>query len=119
MINSANYSVNHTNWRQQLAINNRRTRIVIAVFILIYLLLGLLVDIYLNLPGSSSMPTTPYYDFSLSNMVQQLITFKIFPYATVTMGMVAAISLFITYKFYDKIMLLGTNYSEVTQEQVV
>lgn len=116
MTNSNDFTVHAADWRQQLAINNRRTRVVVITFIFIYLFLGLLVDIYLNLPGSSSMPATPYNYFSLSDLIVQLLTFKIFPYATVTMGAVAAISLFITYSFYDKIMLLGTDYTEVTAE---
>lgn len=113
MINTNKYSVHAADWRQQLALNNRRTRIVIVLFILIYTCLGLLVDIYINLPAINFAPPGSN---GLSYIVQQLVTFKIFPYATVSMVVVAAISLFITYHYHDKIMLLGTNYTEITSE---
>lgn len=113
MIDTNKYAIHAADWRQQLALNNRRTRIVIFLFILIYTCLGLLVDLYINLPAINLAP--PGSD-GLSYLVYQLATVKIFPYATVSMAVVAAISLFITYNYYDKIMLLGTDYTEITSE---
>src|SRR5260221_14120592 len=116
MINSNQYNIHAADWRKQLGINNRRTRVVIISFILIYLILGLLVDVYINLPSLNNIQAIPNNENGLVYLIQQLLTFKIFPYATVIMGVVAAISLFVTYSFYDKIMLLGTEYSEVTRD---
>ncbi len=114
MMNTQNFTIHAADWRKQLAINNRRTRFVIVLFLLIYICLGLLIDIYINLPAANLAVSNS--TGSISYLVQQLLTFKIFPYATVTMAAVAAISLFITYAYYDKIMLLGTDYMEVTRE---
>jgi heat shock protein HtpX len=129
MIDTKNYIAGVADWRKQLSINARRTRTVIILFILIYLILGLLLDTYLHLPSGysgsyyNSMPfinnTNTMYNYSSSpilDTVYQLVTFRIIPYATITMGIVAAISLFITYAFYNKIMLMGTDYVEVTAE---
>ncbi|MFI4955060.1 MAG: zinc metalloprotease HtpX, partial [Gammaproteobacteria bacterium] len=41
---------------------------------------------------------------------------QVFPYATVTAGIAAALGLFITYTMYDRMMLLGTQYHEVTPQ---
>lgn len=96
-------------WREQLRSNQRRTRWVITMFISLYLLLGMLVDVYLT-------THTIFPPLTLSEAFNQLITFQIFPYATVTMAAVAAISIWVTYHFHDRIMLLGTEYHEVTPE---
>lgn len=96
-----------TDWRDQLRRNQRRTFWVIAVFIGFYLLLGLLVDMYIY----SSMSQAP-----LSEIFLALITFQVIPKATLVTGTVAIFSLIITYTFYDKIMMLGTEYRQITPE---
>lgn len=107
------FQVKSTSWREQLRINERRTRWVIGLFLVTYLSLGLLIDVvwctqqvyYLN----GHPLTLP------SNIVlEALLTGKLIPYATITCGLIAALSLFITYKAHDSIMLLGTEYHEVT-----
>ena len=40
--------------------------------------------------------------------------FQIFPLATLVMLAIAAISLLVSYALYDKLMLLGTEYHEIT-----
>lgn len=97
-----------TDWRQTIRQNNRRTFFVVAVFILIYLALGLLVDTYID---AGRYPTAP-----LAQIFYALITLQLFPLATLVMVSVAVISLLITFSFYDKLMLLGTEYFEVTPE---
>ena len=113
MVDTTNFNITAGDWRKQIRMNNSRTHRVIFLFILIYLALGLLVDVYFHLPNN------PYYTVnstSISMLVKQLITFQIFPIFTIIMGGVAAISLFVTYTFYDKIMLMGTQYQEVTEQ---
>jgi heat shock protein HtpX len=100
---------NAIDWRAQLQSNIRRTRFVITMFIGMYIFLGLLVDIYITLQHSS-------IPLPISDVLKALLTFKIFPYATITMGAVAAISIFVTYRFHDTIMLLGTDSHEVTPQ---
>ena len=93
-------------WREQLRINERKTRVVIALFILIYLIVGLVVDVFIL---HAMYPQVP-----LEQAFYALVTLKVFPYATLLMVAIAGISLLITYAFYDKIMLLGTEYHEVS-----
>lgn len=94
-----------SNWRQQLAKNEQKTKWVIACFILIFLFVGLLFDAFLALSQHQA---------SLSKIFIALLTFQIPPVATGIMLVIAFISLLITYSLYDKIMLLGTDSYEIT-----
>ena len=97
-----------TDWRKTLRQNHSRTFIIIALFFLIYCAIGLIVDLYLY-AGS-------YPDASLSDLFIALLSFQLFPIATLIMLAIASISLFICYILYDKLMLLGTNYHEITPQ---
>lgn len=101
-----NYISHSSDWRKTLRDNNRKTIFVIAAFFMIYSALGLLVDMY--------MATTYYPDTTLSQLFFALVTLQIFPIATLIMLGIAAISLFVTFSFHDQIMLLGTEYREIT-----
>lgn len=102
------YEAHVGNWRVELQKNRRRTRLVIITFILIYLGVGLIAD--------SAMNMSAYPQASLTQILTALITFTIIPWGTLIMGAVAVISLLITYSLYDRIMLLGTEYHEITPE---
>lgn len=93
-------------WRQSLRRNQRRTWAVIGGFIAIYVGLGFLVDLFIN---AEKYPQAP-----LSLITEALLTLRLFPIATVVTTLVALISLWVTYTFSDKLMLLGTEYHEVT-----
>lgn len=105
MSDLSEFNIKIPDWRTQLRRNQARTRWVIAIFILFYLLVGLLIDTY--------MYSNTYYNVSVSTIFFALITFHLTPVATLITGAIAIISLLITYSFYDKIMLLGTNYREI------
>jgi len=100
------YTQTTADWRTTLRRNAFRTRMVIFLFFLIYASLGLLVDMYLA--------TNYYPDASLWQLFHAYITFSLIPYATLVMLGIAAFSLLITYSMYDKLMLLGTEYHEIT-----
>lgn len=100
------YTRSNANWRKSLRQNIVRTRIIIFLFFLIYASIGILVDMFIV---SSSYP-----EASLPEIFHALITLQIFPIATVIMLAIAGISLFISYSMYDKLMLLGTEYHEIT-----
>src|ERR1700752_1221438 len=105
--------MNTTDWRSHLRINQRRTYIVITLFFAMYLGLGVLIDLLMTMGNF----VTPYGEpISVSQALHALISFQVFPYATVTAGMAAAIGLWVTYTFSDRMMLLGTQYHEVTSE---
>lgn len=97
-----------SNWRSTLRQNNVRTIIVIAMFFLIYFALGMLVDVYIS--------ASRYPSASLEDIFYALITLRLFPLATTVMLGIAAISLFVSYAMYDKLMLLGTEYHEITPQ---
>lgn len=102
------YIAKSADWRKSLRANNRRTFYIITLFFLIYCTIGMLVDLYIC---SSSYPHVP-----LSQIFFALITFKLFPLATLIMIVIASVSLFVSYMLYDKLMLLGTEYHEVTPQ---
>ncbi|WED42555.1 zinc metalloprotease HtpX [Legionella cardiaca] len=104
----SDYHASVGNWREQLQRNERKTRIVIGIFLWLYFCGGLLADTvildYLN-PQAS-----------IEQCFLALITLKVVPYATLFMVGIAILSLLITYSLYDRIMLLGTDYREITPE---
>lgn len=102
------YTISSADWRKSLRQNNFRTYLVISMFFLIYCAIGLLVDLFLY---SSSYP-----DATISQLFIALISFRLFPIATTIMFIIAAISLWVSYALYDKLMLLGTEYHEITPE---
>lgn len=102
------YAVSTADWRKTLRQNNSRTYIVIGMFLLIYCAIGLLVDMFIY---SSTYPNA-----SISQLFTALVTFHLFPIATLVMLVIATISLFVSYMLYDKLMLLGTEYHEITPE---
>lgn len=104
----SDYDASVGNWREQLRRNERKTRWVIALFLLIYTAVGLLVD--------AVVLESVYPQVSLEESFLALITFKAPPYATMLMLALAAISLLITYSMYDRIMLLGTEYHEINPQ---
>jgi heat shock protein HtpX len=92
-------------WREQLVINKRKTIGVIGLFILIYLAIGFLLDLYAHngfAPGN------------FTNVFNALFTLKIIPWATITMGGIAIVALYVTFALHDRLMLLGTKYHKIT-----
>ncbi len=102
------YTIGSSNWRKTLRQNYTRTYIIITLFFLIYCGIGLLVDMFLQ--------SAHYPQASIPQLFTALITFRLFPIATLIMLAIASISLFISYALYDKLMLLGTEYHEITPE---
>ncbi len=104
----SDYHATTGNWRDQLQSNERKTRVVILSFLLIYVGVGLIVDTFI---------LQSYYPHStLGQCLHALLTFQAMPFATLLMGGLAVVSLLITYTMYDRIMLLGTESREVSPE---
>lgn len=95
------YQIKATDWRSAIAQNQRNTFNVIVLFVLIYLALGILIDIYLN-------PTAKPIDF---------INFKILPIATIVMLIIAFGSITIALLFHQGLVMLGTDYHEVKEDE--
>jgi len=104
----SDYHASTGDWRTQLKRNERKTRLVIATFIAVYVLVGLIVDVFI---------LQSYYPrASLGQCFHALLTLRAVPYATLLMGGLALISLLVTYSMYDRIMLLGTDSFEITPQ---
>lgn len=115
MTPSQHLQVGSAHWREQLRRNESRTRWVIFLFLLTYLGLGFFIDIVWVTHTVYYLHGQPVFlPFMVG--VSALLTGQLFPYASISAGAVAALSLFITYKAHDKIMLLGTEYQEITTE---
>lgn len=102
----SDYHASAGDWREQLRRNERNTSWVIAVFILIYVGVGLIADAFIL--------QSHYRGIGLGQCFQALLTFQVIPYATIVMAVIAVLSLFITYALYDRIMLMGTDSHEIT-----
>ncbi len=107
-MNISDYHATSGDWRGQLRRNERNTRWVIALFILVYVSVGLLVDVFIL--------QSHYPRATLTICLYALITFQMMPIATLIMTGIAVVSLLVTFKLYDKIMLLGTDSYEITPE---
>ena len=103
-----NFQADASDWRRSLQRNRFRTRCVIITFIVIYLLVGLFVDLYIY--------SSHYLGSSLLELLGMLVTFQIFPIATVVTGLIALVSIYITFIFNHKLMLLGAEHREITSE---
>ena len=104
MKNIVDYTSTAADWRKQLRINEHRTYIVIGMFMAIYMIVGLVVDLYLHVELNQ---------LTIFEALKTLVTFQVIPKATLVLGVVAIISIFITYSLHDRLMLLGTNYYEI------
>jgi len=105
---STKFTAGSVNWRGVLEENSRRTKWVMLTFLAIYVSLGCIVEMFMVL--------NQYPQLTVEQAFQLLTHFEIFPYASVSMFAVAAIAIFITIKFNDKIMLMGTDSKEITPE---
>ena len=100
------FHVHAGDWRESLKRNQRRTIFVVCSFVLIYACIGLIFDLYIY---SNQYPHT-----SLSQLFYALITLQLFPKIACITGIVALIAIAVTFAFHDKLMLLGSEYHEIT-----
>lgn len=105
------FSESTGDWRGTIRRNNRRTYIVISIFIMMYIALGLLIDTFIYVER--------YYQASPTLMFHYILTGRLFPYATVITTLIAIVSLIIVFGFHDKMMLLGTEYHEIKADSSI
>lgn len=104
----ADYHSSAADWRAQIRKNQRKTRIVIALFIAGYFAVGFIADV--------CVLQAMYPHITVQQSIYALTHLQVMPYATLLMVGFALLSLLITYSFYDRIMLLGTEYHEITSQ---
>jgi len=93
-------------FREAIAQNNRRTKLVIVSFILLMLVVGLLADVAVS----------PAYPQSLAQSFIALLTFQDTPFVTLIITIIAIIGVFIVSKFGHKLMLSGNEFKELKGE---
>jgi heat shock protein HtpX len=98
-------------WRKSLRSNRWRTMFVIGLFFLIYLSLGVLIDMFLY---SSNYPYA-----TIPQLFHLIVTLQVLPGATLIMFGIAAISIMVTISMGNKLMLMGTEYHEVIADTKV
>lgn len=95
-----------TDWRDSIKKNQRRTLFVIFLFVLIYACIGFVFDLYLY---SGRYPAE-----TLGQITHAILTLQLFPLVTCVTAGIAIIAVFVTFIFHDKLMLLGSEYTEIT-----
>lgn len=125
------YQVKAPDWRSLLRKNDRNTWYVIIIFIITYVAIGFLMDLYfydMNPSNINSMVATNpnYYNInSTANSInyqdikveaQNLVNFNTLPIATFGMIGVALFSMLISFSFQKQMVMLGTEYTEVTSD---
>ncbi len=95
------------NWRQTLRDNSRRTYYVMISFFIIYAALGFLIDV---------IRLMEMYRIPLETACWVLVKGEAMPYAMGVCLLIAACSLLITLIAHNKLMLMGTQYHQVTIE---
>lgn len=104
----SDYHATTGDWRAQLKKNERKTKQVIAAFFLIYIVVGMVVDVIVL--------TAQHPQATVEQCLYAILTFKVLPLATILLIIIAVISVLITFAMYDKIMLLGTEHRQITPE---
>lgn len=97
------------NWRYQLEINKRRSYFVICLFFILYTGIGLIVDLYLY---NELLQQVLFIE-----IMRMLFCFQLFPIFTLIAIFISLISILITFKIYDHLILAGTNYHEVKESK--
>ncbi len=106
-----------TDWRDVIAQNRRRTYFVMATFVALYMALGFIIDILYQSPFVHAQLLQYNVNEPAALVTAKLLlTGKLFPYATVSAGVVAFIAILITLTFHNRIMLMGTSYRLITPE---
>lgn len=119
------YQQKTANWRESIRKNSSRTYQIIAIFFIIYIALGLLLDVLIQSSIVYAHHANAYahgYFGPMSNpslwhIFKSIITFQVWPIATMITVTIALISLWVTYAMYDRLMLLGTQYKQLTGGQ--
>lgn len=98
------------NWHTPPKLNKLKTYLVLIIYVGIYFALGCVADV-------AVLQVLYFPHITLEQSALALITLQAIPYATVMMVGFAVFTVIIAYAFYEKIMLLGTKYREITSEK--
>ena len=91
------------NYKNISKLNRKKTKIVLLIYLVIYVFIGLLIDVVM----------LNSYDLSLFQALEVLATFQVFPMATFVMLVVGAISIWVSILSFHRILLSGNEYVEI------
>ena len=112
-----NLEYGSVNWREVVRKNTYRTYFVIVTFLIVFFLLGIFVDTIWRYSEFANAYYNRYgIELPISKVFYSLATFQIPPYTTMIISAVAVIWVLVTFSMYDKIMLSGTEYQEITAD---
>ena len=94
-----------SDWRSVIRQNVKKSRYVVITFVLIYSCIGFGIDV-LRIQSQ-------YPDMSLEHIALMLLQGYEIPWAMLSMFAVAVVSILMTIKCHDRLMLMGTEYHEV------
>ncbi|WP_192483657.1 MULTISPECIES: zinc metalloprotease HtpX [Cysteiniphilum] len=106
--------INGVDWREVVKKNTRKSYTVIALFLIIFFALGFLIDLVWRYGQYGGMMTYAGYRLSFGDIAYLVATLKLTPWATIISTIIAFIWLMATFSYYDKIMLAGTQYREIS-----
>ncbi len=92
-------------YRQILEENETKSKWIIASFLILYAFIGFLADILMHAGKNIAFQQSFY----------ELLTFKQFPILTLIMLLIAAIAVYVTFHFHDRLMLFGAQYQEIIE----
>lgn len=92
------------NYRKIIKENRRKTVIALTIYLVMYVTIGILLDIIVLNQGS------------FLESINKIINLKVFPIATVSMLAVAIVSVFVSIFFFKRIQLSGDPYTVVTED---
>tara|TARA_A100001015_G_C14986957_1_gene712020 strand:- start:181 stop:1113 length:933 start_codon:yes stop_codon:yes gene_type:complete len=101
-------------WRQNIRDNKKRTLWVLITFVLLYVLIGLLLDWFFLAERALDHPKHTLSAGTSLHALQSLVTFKRIPYFTLGMGAFALLAIAWTRLRSQRMLLIGTQHREIT-----
>lgn len=101
------------NYRQVLKTNENKTKVVVFLFLILYCMVGFIIDIFLQWPKLSSK----FPEFrGLNGLFNAIASFEITPFATAIMVVIGMVSVLVTFMRHDKMILWGSDYIEINPD---
>lgn len=97
-------------WRKQLRVNEKKSKLVILSFIMIHAAIGLAFDAHII--GN-------IYRISPINSLQLICSGQTVPIVTLILSGLAILAIIVTFVFHDRLILLGSKYQEVTSSKSI
>lgn len=104
-------SEDRINYREVLRKNKSKTTLVVGLFLLLYSSVGYIIDIFLQWP--KIIHSNPERYRGLWGMFNAIADGNVLPYATVVMCLIGIVSVLVTFRSHDKMIMWGSEYDEI------